>query len=272
MDERWSGPLARIRCVRTPLVIGNWKMNTSLAEARALALAIGAAVGAQTGVEVVVCPPFPWLTEVARAIAGTNVQLGAQNVHTEPGGAYTGEVSATMLKGLCRYVLVGQYERRIYSAEKDAIVRRKIQAAQRHGLIPVLCVGENADQLDEGSGPFVVAEQLEANLEGAHLDDRLVIAYEPSWTTIGLVAPPPLAYGGELVAHIRATLQMLFGQHIAEQPRILYGGPVNARNIADIVKDARVDGVLAGTASVNPDNFTNLVTAFSRRSSAALSA
>jgi triosephosphate isomerase len=247
-------------------------MNTSLEEAQALAGAIASSVGAQTGVEIVVCPPFPWLTEVSKLIQGTNVKLGAQNMHTESGGAYTGEVSPRMLKGLCQYVLVGQYERRIYFSEKDAIVRRKVQAAQQHGLIPVLCVGENADQLDEGLGPFVVAEQLEANLEGARLDDKLVIAYEPSWTTIGLVAPPPLPFVGEIVAHIRATLEMLYGKQVAEQARIIFGGPVNPRNISEIVRDARIDGVLAGTASVNADNFANLVKAFSGRSSAALSA
>lgn len=258
--------------MRTPLVIGNWKMNTSRAEAQALAGAIVSSVGAQTGVEVVVCPPFPWLTEVAKAIEGSNVELGAQNMHTEAGGAYTGEVSPRMLKELCQYVLVGQYERRIYFSDKDAIIRRKLQAAQQHGLIPVLCVGESADQLDEGLGQYVVAEQLEANLEGARLDEKLVIAYEPSWTTMGLVAPPPLTYVGEIVAHIRATLEMLYGRSITEQARIIYGGPVNPRNIADIVQDARIDGVLAGTASINADNFCNLVKAFSARSSAALSA
>jgi triosephosphate isomerase len=258
--------------VRAPLVIGNWKMNTSLEEAIALAGAIGTAVGAQSDVEVVVCPPFPWLTEVRKRIEGTNVKLGAQNMHTEPGGMYTGEVSPNMLKGLCTYVLVGQYERRIYFGEKDAIVRRKLQAAQQHGLMPVLCVGENADQLDEGLGPYVVAEQLEANLEGARVDDRLVIAYDPAWTTMGLVAPPPLAYVGEITEHIRDTLEMLYNKNVAEQSRIIYGGSVNPRNIADIVADARIDGVLAGTASVNANNFTNLVKAFSSRSSAALSA
>ncbi len=238
-------------------------MNTSLEEARRLAGAIGAAVGAVEDVEVVVCPPFPWLTEVGKLIEGTNLRLGAQNMHTEAGGAYTGEVSPKMLMGLCQYVLVGQYERRIYFSERDAIVRRKLQAAQQHALLPVLCVGENADQLDEGVGPFVVAEQLEANLDGATLDDRLVIAYEPSWTTMGLVAPPPLAYVGEIVEHIRSTLEMLYDKNIAEQARITYGGPVNPRNIADIVADGRIDGVLAGTASVNADNFANLVRAFS---------
>jgi triosephosphate isomerase len=249
--------------VRRPLVIGNWKMNTSLEEARALARGIVAGVASVEGVEVVVCPPFPWLTEVSKLIDGTHLQLGAQNVYSEASGAYTGEVSPRMLKGLCTYVLVGQYERRIYFSEKDAIVRRKLQSAQQHGLIPVLCVGENADQLDEGLGPYIVAEHLEANLEGAKLDDRLVIAYDPAWTTMGLVAPPPLAYVGEIVAHIRETLKMLFGTEIAEQARIIYGGSVNPRNIGDIVADGRIDGVLAGTASVNADNFASVVRAFS---------
>ena len=247
-------------------------MNTSLEEARGLARGIVAAIGSGEGVDVVVCPPFPWLTEVAKVIEGTSIKLGAQNMHTESSGAYTGEVSPRMLNGVCQYVLVGQYERRIYFSEKDAIVRRKFQAAQQNGLIPVLCVGENADQLDEGLGQYVVAEQLEANLEGARLDDRLVIAYDPAWTTMGLVAPPPLAYVGEIVAHIRATLEMLYGKPAAEQARIIYGGAINPRNIAEIAADARIDGVLAGTASINADNFANLVKAFSGRSSAALSA
>jgi triosephosphate isomerase len=123
-------------------------------------------------------------------------------------------------------------------------------------------VGETADQLDEGLGPFVVAEQLEANLEGAQLDDRLVIAYDPPWTTMGLVAPPPLTYVGEIIEHIRKTLEMLYGKPIAEEARIIYGGSVNPRNTAEIANDARIDGVLAGTASVNADNFANLVRAF----------
>src|SRR5207244_5484099 len=148
-----------------------------------LVRAVMPAVAPYSDVEIVLCPPFPWLTEVERLLHGSGIKMGAQNMHTEAGGAYTGEVSPRMLKGLCQYVLVGQYERRILFSEKDAIVRRKLHAAQQHGLLPVLCVGENADQLDEGLGPYVVAEQLEANLEGAKLDDRLVISYDPAWTT-----------------------------------------------------------------------------------------
>src|SRR6266852_8557181 len=209
-------------------------MNTSLEEAQALAGEIVAAVGSVNGVEVVVCPPFPWLTEVAGLINGTHIKLGAQNMHTEANGAYTGEVSPRMLKGLCQYVLVGQYERRIYFSEKDAIVRRKLQVAQQQGLLPILCVGENADQLDEGLGPYVVAEQLEANLEGVRIDSSLVIAYDPVWTTMGLVAPPPLHYAEEIVLHIRNTLSSLYAADAGEQVRVIYGGSVTPRNINEI--------------------------------------
>jgi triosephosphate isomerase (TIM) len=238
-------------------------MNTNLEEAQALVRAMVVALAEISDVEVVVCPPFPWLTEIQRMLVGSHIKLGAQNMHTEAGGAYTGEVSPRMLKGLCQYVLVGQYERRIYFSEKDAIVRRKLQVAQQHGLQPILCVGENADQLDEGLGPYVVAEQLEANLDGVKLDERLVIAYDPVWTTMGLVAPPPLAYVGEIVGHIRETLATLFSTTVAEQARLIYGGSVNPRNIAEIVADARIDGVLAGSASINAENFANIVRAFS---------
>jgi triosephosphate isomerase len=244
-------------------VIGNWKMNTTLQEAQALARSILPALASISDVDVVVCPPYPWLTEVARVLGGSAIAMGAQNMHTETGGAYTGEVSPRMLKGMCQYVLVGQYERRIYFAEKDAIVRRKLHVAQQHGLRPVLCVGENADQLEEGLGAYVVAEQLEAALEGVTLDARLVIAYDPAWTTMGLVAPPPHSYVGEVIGHMRETLAMLFSSQVAEEARLIYGGAVNPRTIAEIAADARIDGVLAGSSSLNADNFANLVRAFS---------
>ncbi len=241
-------------------------MNTSREEASALARALAADIASDAAsVEVVVCPPFPWLTEVAAALEGTPIAMAAQNMHTEPGGAYTGEVSPRMLRGLCRYVLVGQYERRILFGDKEAIVRRKVQVAQENGMRPIVCVGENADQLDEGIGPYVVAEQVEADLEGARLDEHLVIAYEPSWTTMGRVAPPPISYVADMVAHIRDTLTMLYSAGVARQTRVIYGGQVNPRNIGEIVAAEGIDGVLAGTASTNVTNFASLVHAFATR-------
>jgi triosephosphate isomerase (TIM) len=255
--------------VRKPLIVGNWKMNTTRAEASSLAQSLVSSLRQHVHqAEIVVCPPFPWLTDVAAALDGSGIALGAQTMHTEPGGAYTGEVSARMLQGLCGYVLVGTYERRILFSEKDAIVRRKLQVAQQHGLRPVLCVGENADQMDEGLGPYVVAEQIEANLEGIALDERLVIAYEPAWTTMGRVAPPPVSYVAEIVAHMRSTLADLYSTTVAGQTRLLYGGQVNPRNVAEIAAQADIDGVLAGTASTNATNFGALVAAFATRPAA----
>ena len=144
-------------------------------------------------------------------------------------------------------------------------MRRKLQVAQQHGLKPILCIGETADHLDEGLGPYVVAEQIEADLEGVTLDSRLVIAYDPVWTTMGLVAPPPLSYVSDMVAHIRETLASLFSPQAAEQVRVIYGGSVNPRNIAEIAADPRLDGVLSGATSINADNFANIVRAFSGR-------
>ncbi|HEV7661981.1 MAG TPA: triose-phosphate isomerase [Chloroflexota bacterium] len=252
--------------MRKPLVVGNWKMNTTQEEAAALVSSLVPALeGLSSELDVVVCPPFPWLVEAARALQGSRVGLGAQNMHTEASGAYTGEVSPRMLKGLCQWVLIGQYERRIYFGDKDAIVRRKLQVAQQHGLRPILCVGENADQLDEGVGLYVVAEQLEANLDGVRLDADLVIAYDPVWTTMGLVAPPPLSYAAEMVDHIRQTLSDLFTPGLGSQARVIYGGSVTPRNIAEIAALETIDGVLAGTTSTNAPNFKLFVQAFATR-------
>jgi len=241
-------------------------MNTTREEAGTLARSIVSNVAADaSSVDTVLCPPFPWLTDVADILKGTPVIMGAQNMNADLGGAYTGEVSPRMLKGLCQYVLVGQYERRILFGDKEAIVRRKLQVAQQQGLKPVLCLGEDADQLDEGLGPVVVAEQLEADLDGATVNDQLVIAYEPSWTTMGRVAPPPLSYVNDIVGHIRDTLTMLYSAEVAQQPRVIYGGQVNPRNIAEIAAQAAIEGVLAGTAATNPTNFAMLVHAFATR-------
>ena len=241
-------------------------MNTTRDEASQLARAIVGAVSARTtSVDVVVLPPFPWLTDVAAILAGSNINLGAQTINPEMGGAYTGEVSARMLKGLCQYVLVGQYERRILFSEKDAIVRRKLEAAHSNGLAAILCIGEDADQLDEGLGPYVVAEQIEAALGEAGPSTEMVIAYEPSWTTIGRVAPPPVSYVADVIGHIRQTLADLYSAQVGEQTRVIYGGQVNPRNIADIADVPTIDGVLAGTASTNATNFAGLVQAFAKR-------
>jgi triosephosphate isomerase (TIM) len=251
--------------MRTPLVVGNWKMNTLRDEAERLVRSMLPTLGALPGLEIVLCPPLPWLTVVGDLLGDSGVRLGAQNFHYQDGGALTGEVSARMLKGVCDYALVGQYERRILLGEKESIVQRKLAAAQRSGLKPILCVGETADQLDEGAGPYVVAQQLEADLEGLAVDSRLVIAYEPVWTTIGMVTAPPLSYVDDMARLIRETLAGLFAAAAAEEVRVIYGGSVTPSNVAEIAAQPHLDGVLAGAGSVNADSFTAIARAFARQ-------
>ncbi len=247
----------------TPLIVGNWKMNTTLDDANRLVAALLPGLRELTSsVDIVVCPPAPWLVEVFRKLDGSGVSLGAQNVHYADGGAFTGEVSPRMLKGLCQYVLVGQYERRIYFDEKDGIVKRKLLAALQHGLKPILCVGETSDDLDANAGGHVVAQQLEAALEDVPLDSRLAIAYEPVWTTIGMVQPPPPSYLGEMTTLIRDSLRDLFPKQPSDQVRIIYGGSVGPRTLDGILSEGKTDGVLTGSASVNADTFISIARAF----------
>jgi triosephosphate isomerase len=246
----------------TPLVVGNWKMNTTQADARRLVEAMLPGLRELSTVDVVLCPPLPWLTDVQRLIDGTSIALGAQNLHYVDGGAYTGEVSPRMVKGLCQYLIVGQYERRIYFDEKDGLIKRKLLAALNHGLKPILCVGENADELDDGASGVVVAQQLEGALEDVPLDARLTVAYEPVWTTIGLVSPPPMSYIGQMCAHVRDTLRDLFPTHRSEAVRVIYGGSISPRNIDAIVAETGADGVLTGSASVNAESFVGIARAF----------
>jgi triosephosphate isomerase len=247
----------------TALVVGNWKMNTTLADAQRLVQAMLPGLRELgDAVEVVLCPPMPWLVEVSRLLQGTQTQLGAQNIHYADSGAFTGEVSARMLKGLCQYVLVGQYERRIFLDEKDGIVKRKLLAVLQHGLKPILCVGETADELDEHAGGYRVAQQLEAALEDVTLDSRLTIAYEPVWTTIGMIQPPPPSYIGDMCSLIRDTLRELFPRQTSDQVRVIYGGSVGPRTIDSILAEGKTDGVLTGSASVNAESFLGVARAF----------
>lgn len=243
------------------LIVGNWKMNTTLEDALRLVNALLPGLRELgDAVDVVLCPPMPWLVEVKRAAEG--VALGAQNLHYADSGGFTGEVSPRMVKGLVEYVLVGQYERRIFFDEKDGIVKRKVLAALKHGLKPILCVGETADDLDEGAGGYVVAQQLEAALEDVTLDSRLAIAYEPVWTTIGMIQPPPPSYTGGMCTHIRDTLRELFPRQKSDEVRVIYGGSVGPRTIDSILAEGNTDGVLTGSASVNAESFLNVARAF----------
>ncbi|MGH2364489.1 MAG: triose-phosphate isomerase, partial [Chloroflexota bacterium] len=246
---------------RRLLVVGNWKMNTSQEEAHALAAQVAAGSSGTRHVELVLCPPFPWLVGVQETLAGSAVTLGAQHMHFQEHGAFTGEVSPRMLAGLCRYVLLGQYERRIHFQETDWLVARKMAAAAQFGPRPILCVGDTIDQREDGDTAATVARQIESALEGLAPLPELVVAYDPAWTTIGRAMPPPADFAGQICGHIRDVVGDLMPQLPAASLRVIYGGPVSPANAAGIAAQAGVDGLLAGSASLRAESFLQLVQA-----------
>jgi len=242
--------------MRKPFVAGNWKMHTVAAEAEALVAAI--AEGApKAGVDLAVCPPFVHLRSVAKTLEGTNVSVGAQNMHFEPKGAFTGEISAAMLLDAgCRCVILGHSERRHVFGESDGLVAHKMTAALSAGLHPILCVGETLDERESGQTMEVNERQIRAGLDGVRAEDMaaVTIAYEPVWAIgTGKTATPDQAQ--EAHAAIRGVLADLFGDDIAAATRILYGGSVKPENAAEIFSRPDVDGGLIGGASLKADSF-----------------
>jgi triosephosphate isomerase len=247
--------------VRTPLVIGNWKMHGTVAEARVLAAAIREALRRPRGVQAVVCPPFTALGAVAEVLAGSPIQLGAQTCHHEPAGAHTGEIAAPMLVELgCRFVLLGHSERRKEIGEPDEVINLKLRAALTHGLIPVLCVGETAEERRQGFTFTTVEGQLRAGLAGVTAAQlgKVVLAYEPVWAIgTGVNATPGQA--GEVHGYLRGLLSELASKEVAQTVRILYGGSVKAENVDELVGEPEVDGALVGGASLNAPAFVAIV-------------
>jgi len=241
--------------IRPKLVVANWKMHTTLPEAQAIVQAILPEVASLRGAEIVLCPPFPWLAELARLTEGSRLNLGAQNMHYEERGGFTGEVSPSMLAGMCSYVIVGHYERRILLRETDWLIAQKILSAFKHDMTPILCLGETADQRVEGATLAVVAQQLEGAITNLTVDPRLVMAYEPAWTTIGMAPPMTDDYLNSVCGFIRDTLAELTSRELADQVRILCGGSMNARTIANLAAQPDLDGVLTGSASLRPEDF-----------------
>jgi triosephosphate isomerase len=247
--------------MRRKLVAGNWKMHGSRADNGALVEAILAAPKLES-VDCVVCPPFVYLSDVARLLRGTAVWLGAQNVSAEAHGAYTGEVSAAMLKDVgCQYVIVGHSERRTLSHEGDEQVARKFAATQSRGLVPILCVGEQLPEREAGRCFDVVSRQLEAvvALTGIASFSSAVVAYEPVWAIgTGRTASP--AQAQEVHAFIRARLAERDAR-IAAGLQILYGGSVKAGNARELFAQSDVDGGLIGGASLKAEEFLSIVAA-----------
>lgn len=243
------------------LVAGNWKMNTDLAEAVRLASEVARAVEGDA-VAVAICPPFVSLEAAAEVIRDTSVRLGAQNMHAEESGAFTGEVSAPMLASVgCYYVILGHSERRQLFGETDDSVNRKLKAALRHGLVPILCVGETLEQREAGREEEVVGEQLRAALDGVQIADasRLVVAYEPVWAIgTGRTASPEQAQA--MHRFVRDRLEDAAGE-IGRSVEILYGGSVKPNNAAELFAQPDIDGGLIGGASLDAESFAAIINA-----------
>jgi triosephosphate isomerase len=247
--------------MRSPLVVGNWKMNGHRLEARSLAQAVRDGLKRPRGVEVVLCPPLTALAVVGEVLSGSPIGLGAQNCHWETKGAFTGEVSPAMLADLgCRAVILGHSERRRELGESDAQVNRKIHAALAHGLTPILCVGETEAERRQGLTYHVVEGQIRTGLAGldAKAAGRCVIAYEPVWAIgTGVNATP--AQAAEVHGYLRGLLSELASKEVAQTIRILYGGSVNPENVESLIQEAEIDGGLIGGASLQAPSFIAIV-------------
>ena len=233
-------------------------MNTKIVEAEALAVGIRDGLTHDVGVKVILCPPFVSLSAVCEIVNGSGISVGAQNLHHGAGGAYTGEVSAAMLVGVCSYVIVGHSERRGLFGETDEVVNLKLKAALEAGIAPILCIGESLKQRKDGSAEAVVASQLHAGLEGVALSDGVVVAYEPVWAIgTGQSATPEAAQ--DMMAHIRRALAAICGEDTASAVPLLYGGSVNPDNIAGYISQPDINGALVGGASLDAASFLGIV-------------
>ncbi|NLL99235.1 MAG: triose-phosphate isomerase [Tepidanaerobacter sp.] len=241
---------------RIPLMAGNWKMNNDKRETLDFLSSFLPKVKELT-VEIVICPPFTSLYAAAEKLVGTNVKLGAQNMHWEEKGAFTGEVSPLMLKELpCDYVIIGHSERRQYFAETDETVNNKIKSALKHELAPIICVGETLEQREEGITIDFVMGQVEKALKGIEAEEakKIVFAYEPIWA-IGTGKTASAADAQEVIGAIRNKISELYNKEVAEAVRILYGGSVKPENIKELMAEADIDGALVGGASLKAESF-----------------
>lgn len=247
--------------IRIPLIAGNWKMYKTTAEAKAFAEEFSK-LYKDTDVRAAICAPFTQLVALKEAFAGTNVKLGAQNVHFEDEGAFTGEISVEMLKEIgVDYCIIGHSERREYFAETDETVNLKLKKLFTSSeIIPILCVGENLSEREAGNAFDVVEGQLKADLEGIDKADvsKLVIAYEPIWAIgTGKTATPEQA--GEMCAHIRNIVEKLYDEDTCDSVIIQYGGSVKPENASEIMNMDEIDGALVGGASLDASKFIKIV-------------
>lgn len=249
--------------MRTPFVAGNWKMNKTVEQARALVSEMLPGLQEVKSVERVLCPPYISLMPVSAMLVGTDIGLGAQNMHWEPSGAFTGEVSAAMVSEFCKYVIIGHSERRTYFGETDETVNRRVLAALANDLTAIVCIGETLAENEAGRTAAVLERQIREGLKhipAAQLN-QLVIAYEPVWA-IGTGRAATGSDANRIVAaSIRPILADLYGHEVAVQTRVLYGGSVTALNAAEFFSQTEIDGALVGGASLKPVEFVEIVRA-----------
>jgi len=249
--------------MRRPFVAGNWKMFETASEARILMSELLPGLIAIQGVDVVICPPFTSILPVAALLEGTAIGVGGQNMHWEASGAYTGEVSPAMLAEFCKYVIIGHSERRAYFGESDLGVNRKVKAACAHGLIPIMCVGETLEENVAGTTREVVTRQVQAGLDGIapSLIATIVLAYEPVWA-IGTGRAATAEGANQVVSDIiRRVMSQLYGENLAQQVRVLYGGSVKSSNAGEFFRQVDIDGALVGGASLKSAEFIPIVKA-----------
>lgn len=244
--------------MRIPLIAGNWKMNTTLNEAIALVSKMRPGLDRIEGVEKVICPPFTSLARVRELIKGSSIKLGAQNLYYEEKGAYTGEVSPLMLAELCEFVIIGHSERRQYFNETDEIIAKKVGAALKVGLKPILCVGETLQENEAGKTEERLIKQLSSPSTRIYYLGGLILAYEPIWA-IGTGKAATGKQANDTIGFIRQHIAKQCGKGIAQEVRILYGGSVTSANIAEFIKQPEVDGALVGGASIKADEFLGIV-------------
>jgi triosephosphate isomerase (TIM) len=244
--------------MRIPFIAGNWKMNTTVHEAEELVHNMLERLDRIEGVEKVLCPPFISLPIISELLTGSSIKLGAQNMHFEIKGAYTGEISPLMLRKLCQFVILGHSERRWYFGETDEIVNKKIKAAIENGLKPILCVGERLEEKEAGRTEEVIDKQLNRGLNNIKPTCNIVIAYEPVWA-IGTGKAASAEQAAATINFIRNTVSKLWSRDIAQDLRILYGGSVTSNNIAEFVSQAEIDGALVGGASLRAEEFPSIV-------------
>lgn len=247
--------------MRRLVIAGNWKMNKTISESQELAEDLKKQFKAETDIEIVLCPPFTALGGVAGIVGGTGIALGAQNMYWEAEGAFTGEISPVMLRDLgVKFVIIGHSERRQYFSETDQAVNKKIKAAFKYGLDPIVCIGENLSEREKGKTFDVLSRQMEngfEELDGFELS-KLIIAYEPVWAIgTGRTATPEIAQ--EAHEFIRKRLIEIFSKKIADDIRIQYGGSVKPQNAKDLLKQPDIDGALVGGASLSAKDFAEII-------------